>query len=151
MLARFGNGLLYRFIRGQVATPDNLTEAPVWRGVARQLAQWHAALPAHDISSNAIAPENADDGNCLDRADSHIKATSGTAVGFHDIKPIKPRKEGPNLWTVMQKWILASPASTEQERSRRVLLQKEFERIVAEFDDGSGLGEEGVTQHNPSH
>jgi ethanolamine kinase len=62
-----------------------------------------------------------------------------------DITPITPSRQGSTVWTVTQKWILALPTTTEEERSRRKLLQKEFERIVAELDDGQGLGEDGVS------
>lgn len=57
---------------------------------------------------------------------------------------MKPRHAGPNIWTVAQKWILALPASTEKEKMRRNELQKELEWIVSRFDDGSGLGEQGL-------
>ena len=65
-----------------------------------------------------------------------------------DIMPITPRREGPTLWTVTQKWIRALPVTTEKERERRKLLQKELERIVSEFDDGKGIGEDGVSGHH---
>ena len=48
------------------------------------------------------------------------------------------------MWTVMQKWILALPVQTEEQRARQKLLQTELERTVNELDDGSGIGESGV-------
>jgi ethanolamine kinase len=63
-----------------------------------------------------------------------------------DITPIQPKEAGPNLWTVLQKWILALPVDTEEQRERRRGLQKELERTAAELDDGSGIGEGGVCQ-----
>lgn len=61
-----------------------------------------------------------------------------------DISPIQARQAGPNLWATLQKWILALPRKTEQQRQRRKHLQKELERIIVELDDGSGIGEGGV-------
>lgn len=152
LLARFGNGLLYRFIRGQVASPEILTQPPIWRGIARRLAQWHAVLPIDDPATNPRASEDPEGTtSCLDAADSHIKPFVDTPVGLDDITPIEPRQNGTTLWTVMQKWILALPASTDKERSRRKLLQKEFERIVAEFDDRKGLGVDGVSFYHSPH
>lgn len=60
------------------------------------------------------------------------------------ITPIRPRQAGPNLWTVLQKWILALPVQTEEQRSRQKALQTELERTLNELDDGSGIGESGV-------
>jgi ethanolamine kinase len=48
------------------------------------------------------------------------------------------------MWTVLQKWILALPTTTEEQRTRRRALQKELERVVRELDDGRGLGDDGV-------
>lgn len=75
------------------------------------------------------------------------KATAPLASAVDDIKPIKVRQPGPNLWSTLQKWILALPATTEQQRARRQALQKEFERIVEEMDGGTGIGENGVGFH----
>lgn len=48
------------------------------------------------------------------------------------------------MWTVLQKWILALPTATEDERTRRLQLQRELERVMAELDDGKGIGDDGV-------
>lgn len=70
--------------------------------------------------------------------------TENKAKPTDDLSPVKPRRSGPNLWTVIQKWILALPVATEDQRTRRLNLQKELEWVVRELDDGQGLGEEGV-------
>ncbi|KAK2883383.1 hypothetical protein FQN49_000023 [Arthroderma sp. PD_2] len=145
LLARFSNGLLYRFIRGQVASPDDLTEPAIWRGVARRLGQWHAALPIGETTTDANASDSRDgDSLSLGSSDSDSKPVQESSAVADDITPITTRLDGPNLWATLQKWILALPRTTEQERLRRKNLQKEYERIVAEFDDGSGLGAEGM-------
>jgi ethanolamine kinase len=138
LLARFQNGLLYRFVRGQVATPDLLIQAPVWRGVARRLAQWHALLPAKEpLTADPIEVRDLSNG----------KETNGYSPmpGTDDeIIPITLKEPGPSLWSVLQKWILALPATTKEQRSRRKVLQKELERIVGELDIESEIGTKGV-------
>nr|KMM68031.1 ethanolamine kinase 1 [Coccidioides posadasii RMSCC 3488] len=143
LLARFRNGLLYRFIRGQVASPHDLTQPHVWRAVARRLAQWHAVLPINDYTTNPVIPDSANGtATPLDIVDGN---TDCSVEVDDDIHPVKEQGDGiPTLWTVLQKWILALPVTTDKERERRKRLQKEFERIVAELDDQSGLGENGL-------
>jgi len=57
---------------------------------------------------------------------------------------IQPRRAGPSMWAVLQKWILALPTSTPEQRSRRLTLQKELQWVLAQLDDGKGIGEDGV-------
>ncbi|KAL2221122.1 putative ethanolamine kinase [Thermoascus aurantiacus ATCC 26904] len=137
LLARFQNGLLYRFMRGRITTPEDLTKPSIWRAVARRLGQWHAVLPINELKTSAT--EDQPLARQLD-VDSETKA----AAQQDDITPIQPKQPGPNLWTVLQKWILALPATTDEERARRISLQKELKRIVSELDDGEGIGEGGL-------
>ncbi|KAK0631366.1 kinase-like domain-containing protein [Immersiella caudata] len=44
-LVRFANGHAYEFIAGTPCSDRDLAEERVWRGVARELARWHATLP----------------------------------------------------------------------------------------------------------
>ncbi|GAB1212616.1 hypothetical protein ATERTT37_001760 [Aspergillus terreus] len=138
LLARFQNGLLYRFIRGRPATNQDLVKAPTWRGVARRLGQWHAVLPIHNAVKSPVST-----------TDSAVQPVDATSTGHQptdeaEFSPIQPRQPGPNMWTVLQKWVLALPSATEEQRSRRLQLQKELERAVSELDDGKGLGENGL-------
>lgn len=64
----------------------------------------------------------------------------------NDLHAIKPRNPRPNLWTVLQDWILALPTTTEDERARRLQIQNEFERAVKDLDDGKGIGDNGVCE-----
>ncbi|KKZ65551.1 ethanolamine kinase [[Emmonsia] crescens] len=139
LLARFQNGLLYRFIRGKVTSPDDLINPRVFRAIARRLAQWHAVLPIDEETPTASAPERQEESNSIGPT-----GTSKPSTDLNDITPVKTRHAGTSFWTVLQKWILALPVTTEQERLRRKKLQKEFERIVAEFDHGEGLGKGGL-------
>lgn len=134
LLARFQNGLLYRFCRGHPTTHLELAQEPIWRGVARRLGQWHAVLP---IDGDPLAPATA----TKDPVDTSIAAQPQPEADF---PLVKTRHPGPNLWTTLQKWILVLPTATEEQRARQLSLQKEFERVVQEFDDGKGIGEYGV-------
>lgn len=53
---------------------------------------------------------------------------------------LTPGKPIPNVWTVMQKWILALPTSTTAQKHRRDLLQKELEWLVNLLGDTPGVG-----------
>ena len=136
LLARFQNGLLYRFIRGQPCMSSDLRKEPVWRGVAQKIAQWHARLPV-------VA-----DGRTAAIKDSVVvplaQSPSSTPGQLDKINAISPRKPVPNVWTVMQKWIFALPHKTHAEIERRDNLQRELERSVAELGSTKGLGGNGV-------
>lgn len=45
LLVRFTNGHAYRFLDGTACSLDKIATPSVWRGVARELARWHALLP----------------------------------------------------------------------------------------------------------
>lgn len=141
LLARFQNGLLYRFIRGRPATHLDLVKPPLWRGVAQRLGQWHAVLPINGHSASSSSAKELPLSHHVDVDDQHQHEQED------DLDPIKPRVPGPNMWTVLQKWILALPTATEEQRTRRRALQKELERVVRELDDGRGLGDDGVWSH----
>ncbi|KAL7769829.1 hypothetical protein ACKLNR_001213 [Fusarium oxysporum f. sp. zingiberi] len=47
-LVRFNNGHAYQFISGQVCSEGDMSETRIFRGVARELARWHATLPIAD-------------------------------------------------------------------------------------------------------
>ncbi|QUC17015.1 uncharacterized protein UV8b_01256 [Ustilaginoidea virens] len=127
LLARFGNGMLYRFIPGAVAQPKDLADPPILRAIARRLAQWHATVPCiPDSSLRRKGSCNGDSSN-----DALIaKAAAG--------KPI------PTVWTTMQKWILALPTDTEPRRERKALLQKELGELIERLGQRPGLGHDGL-------
>ncbi|KAJ9194786.1 hypothetical protein DTO164E3_7207 [Paecilomyces variotii] len=139
LLARFQNGLLYRFLRGRVAAPTDLVKPAVWRGIARRLGQWHAVLPINETPSST-STETGLPSRPLD-VDSQDEQEPNKA---DDIVSIQPRQPGTNIWTVIQRWILALPTQNEEQRLRRRNLQTEFEKIVAELDDGTGIGQGGL-------
>ncbi|KAJ0416059.1 kinase-like domain-containing protein [Aspergillus carlsbadensis] len=138
LLARFKNGLLYRFIRGRPATHQDLVTEGVWRGVAGRLGEWHAILPIKAAETLSASNQK------TSLLDSVEVSADGQSVKTDDLQVIQPRQPGANLWTVLQKWILALPTGTEAQRQRRRSLQTELERVVREFDNGKGLGEHGL-------
>ncbi|MCJ1226551.1 hypothetical protein MMC12_003203 [Toensbergia leucococca] len=137
LLARFANGLLYRFIRGKVCNPEDLTREAVWRGVARRLGEWHAVLPIVTTKEKSLV-EHGDNKPTLSRSQSK------PITSIEEINAITPGKATPNLWTVMQKWIFALPNNSEAERERKKILQKELERSVTELGSTPGLGQDGL-------
>lgn len=141
LLARFQNGLVYRFIRGHVSSSEDLTSEPVWRGVARRLGQWHATLPIISAGKTAVV---ADAGMEVPLKSSAQASTTS----LEQINAITPSKPTPNVWTVMQKWLFALPTTTEAETKRKGVLQKELERTVADLGDKPGLGGNGVRWHS---
>ena len=116
---------MYRFIPGRVCTYPDLTKEPIYKAIAKRLGEWHAVLPV------------------VSTADSSAGAQGGQEVSTSN--PLTPDKPTPNIWTVIQKWILALPASSPTEVERNAVLFKELERSVAELANTPGLGHDGVS------
>ncbi|KAL8805290.1 MAG: hypothetical protein Q9182_002058 [Xanthomendoza sp. 2 TL-2023] len=136
LLARFQNGLMYRFIRGRVCESSDLTQERIWRGVARRLAEWHAVLPV--VSSPTSTVVEGVDVPLFEQQPSKAMPSAET------INRITPGKAAPNVWTVMQKWIFALPATSENDRQRNNKLQQELERTVADLAEIPKLGTDGL-------
>ncbi|KAL8948398.1 MAG: hypothetical protein Q9222_005413 [Ikaeria aurantiellina] len=138
LLARFQNGLIYKFIRGQVCEPSDLTHERIWRGVAGRIAEWHARLP----TLAAPVPDNVEprDG-ALAPFDQQLSHSRPSIAAINSITPLK---EAPNVWTVIQKWIFALPTTNEVEVQRKDVLQTELKRTVADLADSPDLGNDGL-------
>ncbi|OTB01526.1 hypothetical protein M426DRAFT_323411 [Hypoxylon sp. CI-4A] len=134
LLAHFNNGLLYRFIRGTATQPAELRAPTIYLAVARRLAQWHATVPCI-YEADSVTDNVAEKGS-----------VNGTTNGLHaqSIEHAAPGKPHPNIWTVMQKWILALPTKTEEQRTRQATLQQELSKLIAELSQRPGLGENGL-------
>ncbi|KAI1763427.1 ethanolamine kinase [Hypoxylon sp. FL1150] len=117
LLARFDNGMIYRYIRGTPTQPADLRTPPVYLAVAKRLAQWHATVP------------------CI------YEANGSSEAAIQHSAPVKP---SPNVWTVMHKWILALPTKTEAQRKRQTDLQLELSKLVEELSQRPGLGDHGL-------
>lgn len=136
LLARFENGLIYDFIRGHVCTPHDLTQRSIWRGVACKIAEWHALLPIETCGTTAIVEDSK-------RVSLNSRSRMSKA-GKDDVPKIAPGIPTPNIWSVMDKWILAMPATTASERSKQELVQQELKRTASELMNTRGLGGNGV-------
>jgi ethanolamine kinase len=126
LYARFENGLLYKYITGTVCAPADLRRPEVWRGVAQRLGEWHATLPISSISSPCPAPS---------QLSPHNKRAS-----LVDMAQLTPGKPIPNVWTTMQRWILALPTSTTAQSNRRDQLMHELESLTKLLGDTPGVG-----------
>ncbi|KAL2122509.1 hypothetical protein VTJ04DRAFT_2964 [Mycothermus thermophilus] len=134
LLARFENGMMYRFIRGTVTHPEDLRKPDIYKAVARRLAQWHALVPC--ISGRT---------GHHSRKTSKVDGSPATDEEFQrSLDEVAPGKPPPNLWTVMQKWIYALPTDTEAQRARQAELQQELKRLIAELSQRPGLGVNGL-------
>ena len=142
LLARFQNGLIYKFVRGYACSPEDLTREAVWRGVARRLADWHALLPIASGPEAAIVQ---------DGMEISLGSSPPTMTPAKDtISDITSKKPTPNVWTVMAKWVLALPATSATEMEQKELLQRELQRTASELADTPGLGGNGVCiSYNP--
>ena len=128
---------MYKFIQGCVCTSKDLARTSVRQSVARKLGEWQSVLPV----------TSATDSNRT----SHWEEAPYSRDPFAVVPPFDRKihsitlgKTDPNLWTVLQKWILALPKETEQETKRNVVLQKELERTMIELGNLPGLGKGGV-------
>ena len=142
LLARFHNGMLYRFIRGAVTQPADLRKEDIWRAVARRLAEWHAVVPCLPSSREPLATEVT--------GSEHFGIPTPTPSRKdpalqHAIDNVAPGKPAPNIWTVMQKWIYVLPNTSDAEKTRQANLQKELTRLVEEFSNRPGLGKDSVS------
>ncbi|KAK0612941.1 kinase-like domain-containing protein [Bombardia bombarda] len=135
LLARFENGMMYRFIQGAVTHPEDLRKPAIYKAVARRLAQWHAAVPCISGRTGHSRKNSRTDA-------AYVLPTNslGDAEFQHAIDNAAPGKPPPNVWTVMQKWIFALPTETEAQRTRQAELQKELTLLVAELSQRPGLG-----------
>ncbi|KAF2866710.1 kinase-like domain-containing protein [Massariosphaeria phaeospora] len=133
LLARFDNGLLYKYIQGRACAPADLRRPEVWRGVAQRLGEWHATLPISSISS--LCPTASQLNGSLSPS-PHSKRAS---LSLADMAALTPGMPVPNLWTTMQKWMLALPSSSPSDTSRRDVLQKELQWLAALLADTPGV------------
>ncbi|KAI8690636.1 hypothetical protein NCS56_00054600 [Fusarium sp. Ph1] len=158
LLARFKNGMLYRYILGTAARAQDLSDPLILTAIARRLAQWHATVPClpdpnharDDRHVNGTASTNGTsnghvngNGNGLDHVNGHVNG-NGTKARQDMIDNAAPGKPPPNMWTIMQKWIFALPTDTDAQRERQALLQQELEGMIKKLSQRPGLGKNGL-------
>jgi ethanolamine kinase len=129
LLARFENGLMYRFVQGDVCTPEDLRKPEVYRAVAKLLGQWHGSLPISAITSTPDLDDDAQRKHC----------------GLKDGRHTRPM---PNIWSVMQQWIDALPNNTKEEKERNKVLNTELAELSDRFGETHGLdGKDYIFSH----
>lgn len=145
LLARFDNGMLYRFIRGSVTSPEDLRKSDIYLAVARRLAQWHATVPCLAGKTHVSDKLVAQSAEILAKVNQSGKGDGNFNSLQEAIDGIAPGKQAPNVWTVMQKWIFALPSETPAQKERQALLQNELRSLVADLGQRPGLGKDGVS------
>lgn len=129
LLARFENGLMYKYVEGDVCSPEDLRKPEVYKQVAQRLGQWHGGLPISAISA-------------LPRLNGKTPGQKSSQATEQQPQPT------PNTWTVVTQWIDALPANTPELAKRRDDLRAEFTTIVEKFSDVPGLfGKSYVFSH----
>ena len=125
LLARFQNGLLYRFLPGRVCTADDLNQESIWQAVAARLGEWHARLPLPSLKTENPSSEE-------DPGKAGPKRGTDQRV-----------RQYRTIWTVFQEWLDAIPSKSEKERLQRQRLQAEFDKCFRELkgDAGEDVGD----------
>ncbi len=155
LLARFENGMMYRFVRGSVTRPEDMRRPNISKAIARRLAEWHATVPcipqAQDKTGTREPGTVDDPSKCGGHTNGkgHTSSGSGGLARGCAFRVSATGKPEPNVWSVMQKWILALPADTVAQRERRAVLQKELDGLIGDLSQRPGLGTDGlVFSHN---
>jgi ethanolamine kinase len=151
LLARFENGMLYRFIRGNVTQPEDLRRPEIYRAVARRLAEWHAVVPCI-YAPTGHRKKSSLNGSAILKLDGRRGSSNGdesdTNAAEREIQAaidgVAKGKPSPNVWSVMQKWLLALPSETAEQKERQVGLQQELTSLVEQLSNRPGLGKNGV-------
>lgn len=141
LLARFENGMMYRFIQGTVTHPDDLRKPVIYKAVARRLAEWHGVVPCIPGRTGHSRKNSRADGAPAPAVECNLDPEQFQRA----LDSVAPGKPPPNIWTVMQKWIFALPSDTEAQRARQASLQKELRTLVSELSQRPGLGKNGVS------
>ncbi|KAF2223072.1 choline/ethanolamine kinase [Elsinoe ampelina] len=127
LFARFNNGLLYKFIAGDVCTPQDIRRQEIYCAVAEKLGQWHGSLSIDAIS---------DVQDVQARTNGQVNGAAKTSVPF------------PNLWSVLQSWIDALPAQNDSQRQRIKTLQVENDQLKSQLIKSHGLyGKDYIFSH----
>ncbi|EWC44150.1 hypothetical protein DRE_06975 [Drechslerella stenobrocha 248] len=145
LLARFNNGLIYRFVPGRVTSPPDLSTPRVYTAVAKRLGQWHAEIdtkglmdaldamgPRRRISPDSGVPELIYDGDSDDDLLGLGRSGDAEAESTED-KTIEPGES--ELWWTLGKWIGALPDGTDEEAAKKAKLRAELDWV----EDNSGL------------
>ncbi|KAM0339641.1 hypothetical protein ACHAPQ_001601 [Fusarium lateritium] len=156
LLARFKNGMMYRYILGRPARAQDLSEPLILSAIARRLAHWHAIVPClsdpkHARDDKHVNGDAKFNGEAHANGDVQTNSQHNGVVNGDDeksrqqqIDSTAPGKPPPNVWTTMQKWIFALPTDTDAQRERQALLQEELKQMVRKLSQRPGLGKNGL-------
>ncbi|KAF5584387.1 ethanolamine kinase [Fusarium pseudocircinatum] len=159
LLARFKNGMMYRYLLGKPARAQDLREPLILSAIARRLAHWHATVPCLPDPSHSRDDRHVNgetklnglaNGNTGTNGDSQTKGNTNGIMNENNksrqeqIDNTAPGKAPPNMWTTMQKWIFALPTDTDAQRQRQALLQAELKEMVQKLSQRPGLGKNGL-------
>lgn len=129
LLARFNNGLLYKFVAGEVCSPKDIQNPQIYQAVAEKLGQWHGSLSIEVLS----------DWNDLKAGDSSEHVTHNNSDSDMPI---------PNVWSTTQSWIHALPAESDKQREQVRTIQTEFDFLKSKLARWpSPLGKDYVFAH----
>ena len=123
LLARFSNGLLYRFTPGQTCSVEELTTPRIFRGVARTMGKWHATVPVGASGAHLVKG-----------IDRKSRIESGVE------KEVEEEKSPGDVWSVMRLWSSRLPEADEDEREIKRALSREVEWALAELGNEEVLG-----------
>jgi ethanolamine kinase len=148
LLARFKNGMMYRYILGKPARAQDLSEPLILSAIARRLAHWHATVPClpdpnHARDEKHVNGNGSTNGQINGHANGCVNGDSDKSRQ-EQIDSTAPGKPPPNVWTTMQKWIFALPTDTDAQRERQALLQAELKVVVQKLSQRPGLGKNGL-------
>lgn len=118
LLARFQNGLLYQFLPGRACTADDIIQDPIWQAIAARLGEWHARLPMPILKAENTASREDEGRVDLER----------------EIDQPSPRSR--TIWTVMQEWLDALPAESEEQKLLQQRLLTAFDQSFEELNNG---------------
>jgi len=121
LLARFANGLLYRFVAGRVCSVDDLSVPETWKAVAERLGEWHGVLPTTPATTGAATPDGSGTSVFWGVLRKWISALpSGTDAQTPDGSGTS------DLWGVLRKWISALPSGTDAQKAQKEELRREL-------------------------
>jgi ethanolamine kinase len=108
--------------------------------VARRLAQWHAVMPVENVENTTI-PQSPR----MSAVDSFPQSRRKMSTSSLNVPNITPGMPSPNVWTVLQKWIIALPYDTKAQLDRRTVLQQQLDLLVEEIGNTGSVGKDGVS------
>lgn len=120
LLARFKNGLVYSFAAGKPCDLDMMSEERVWRGVARNLARWHATLPIGAAGTKIDAGDKATEVPTEGQSD-------GSKVGKDIVEEIRKDETEGDMWSVLRMWASRIPESDPKIVQLKSVLKSEVE------------------------